>query len=80
MFVLFKLVIINKVTFVFEQMPAIGSCHVSCPVKFVIYFFYIFILRSSPIISPSWNNALIAQIVRYFLSCSVSIYTITAMI
>ena len=33
MFVLFKLIIINKVTFVFEQMSAIGSCHVSRPVK-----------------------------------------------
>ena len=80
MFVPFKLKNLNKVTFVFEQMPAIGSCHVSCPVKFVIYFSFIFILRFSPIMSPSWNNASIAQILRYFLSCSVSIYTIIAMI
>ena len=33
MFKLLKLVIINKVAFVFEQIPSIGPCHVSCPVN-----------------------------------------------
>ena len=80
MFVLFKLIIINKVTFIFEQMSAIGSCQVSCPVKFFIYFSFIFILRFAPIMFLSWINALMAQIVTNFLSCSVSIHTITSMI
>ena len=66
MFVLFKFIIINKVTFVFEQMSAIGSRHVSCPEKFIIYLPFVFILGFSPITFISWNNTLIAQIEFHF--------------
>ena len=77
MFVLLKFVIVSKVTFAFEQMSAIGSCHISRPVKMS---FFVFIFRFFPITFISWNNALITQVVLNSLSCSVSIQAITAMI